>query len=219
MTLPHDIIERLDALGESHEYYDRMMRSEGEGFVRHYLNRVEERASLYREWSPVLREFAADCRRDHSCPHENMLPPRDQSKAPIYETMIKDAERPPLADKEVAVFYCLPLIAIPIARRLWPGADDRGVFLTREEIEEWQRIYSHPEDAFWWFVHMWWRVEDPPDKRTYEPAIEPSVPNGEPWLAVSGMSWGGLAGGEDADLWSWDGEKAEFVSNFYVSTF
>ena len=48
--------------------------------------------------------------------------------------------------------------AMRLAMSLWPGEDERSVFLTPEEMSRWHAIYEHPEESFWWFANSLWPV-------------------------------------------------------------
>lgn len=228
-VLPADVADRLTAVGEDPARYQDMVRSFGarhvREFVRSYAGRIETQAALYRDWSPRLRQFADQCRVANPCPSMASLPARDEAKIPIYRAMINGAERLPRRPKNEVVICRMPAMAIPIAQDLWPGADDRCVFLTPEELSEWQRIYTHPEDEFWWFIYYWWIVQDPPKPDSaLADHIRGQIPPGiDPWLAISGIQWGDLAGGEVVELWSWNGKEVTSCgvvcdSIFYRST-
>jgi hypothetical protein len=117
----------------------------------------------------------------------------------------------------------MPLIAIPIAQRLWPRDDDRTVLLTPEEESRWNEMYSHPDGSFQWFARFWWSIDDSPERefslnmpegRTFFWWDEDDVQDGEsPWLVTVGHSYGPLAGAGHQELWSWDGRQAKFVKN------
>lgn len=215
MSVPHDIANRLQALDHNPERYADMIRSEGADFVRHYVGKLEEADNLYHEWSPKLREFERRSRTKNPLTSAAALKPRDAAKLPIYESLVIESERLPHRCKNEVLICSIPLMVIPIAMALWPGSDTRCVFLTPEEVSEWHTIYEHQEDAFWWFTNYWWNIEDPPRPNSiWTHAAELTTPDAtDPWLVVSGLSWGSLAGGEAADLWSWDGTDARFVQN------
>jgi hypothetical protein len=80
-------------------------------------------------------------------------------------------------------------------------------------MAQWHTIYSHPESAFWWFIHYSWNVEDPPIPDGLWTHNERLVcpDGGEPWLVTFGVSCGSLSGFERAELWAWDGAAAKFV--------
>lgn len=220
MNVPQDIADRLQALDHDPDRYADMIRSEGADFVRGFVGKLEETARLYDEWSPKLREFARRSRANNQVKNA-ALAPRDDAKLPIYESLVTNAEQLPQQRKNEVLICNIPLVGIPIAMALWPGSDNRCVFLTPEELLEWHTIYEHPEGAFWWFTNYWWHVEDPPRPNslwTYDADLK--TPNGtDPWLVVSGLSWGSLAGGETADLWSWNGTHAQFVQNVGMCDF
>jgi hypothetical protein len=186
---------------------------DGANFVHGYLDKLIERNELFLAWSPKLRKFAEQCRRDRPLPVEADLPLRDRAKLPIYKIKIKAAGKSPDRKEKTVDICCLPLIAIPTAKRMWPTDDDRCVYLTPEELAQWQTVYSHPESAFWWFVDFWWSIEDPPKSGgLWNHDNDLALPGGgEPWLVTWGHSWGSLAGGETAELWAWNGAEAAFV--------
>lgn len=120
------------------------------------IDKIAESNSLYQKWSPKLFKFAAQCRADQPTAPEISLSDSDRAKQHIYESKIKNAERLPQKLTRNKVIVCrMPLIAISVAQRLWPGEDDNTVILTPEEKSKWADIYSHPKDTFWWFIHYW----------------------------------------------------------------
>jgi hypothetical protein len=106
------------------------------------------------------------------------------------------------------------LIGFSVAERLWPGQEDNVVLLTPNEMKQWHDFYHHPEASFWWFSYYQWEIEDPPKTIGIWADARVSVPDDEdPWLVISGLTWGSLAGGGDAKLWSWDGTRARFIDD------
>jgi hypothetical protein len=192
-----------------------MAWQEGASFAFGFMDKIAECDALYSQWSPRLREFIGECRVANPIPPLESLPARERAKLPIYDSKIETAERLPRRRRNEVLLCCLPVIGILVAQQSWPGNDERSVFLTPDELSGWQEIYKHSESSFWWFTHYWWTVEDPPTRNglwTHGKAL--TVPDGaDPWLVVSGLSWGDLAGGEDAELWSWNGEDARFVEH------
>ncbi len=221
MSLPQDILDRLQALGQAPERYEGMARSEGVDFVHRFVGELEEADRLFHEWSPRLREFAANARAANPTPTADSLSVRDKAKLPIYASLINKAERLPQRRQNEVLLCSIPFVGIATAISLWPGNDDRCILLTPDEQREWQTIYDHPPAAFRWFTEYWWHIEDPP--RPNGPWTKGMVlktrDGTEPWLVVSGMAWGSHAGGETADLWSWDGQQAEFVQNVGLCDF
>jgi hypothetical protein len=221
MSVPQDISDRLLALNHAPERYEELVRSEGADFVRCYVAKLEEADHLFHEWSPKLREFAADCRAKTPLIDAASLNPRDNAKLAIYESLITKAEQQPQQRRNEVLICSIPRLGMPIAMSLWPATDDRCVFLTPDELSEWRTIYEHHEESFWWFANYWWHIEDPPRTNSlWEQDTELNTSDGaDPWLVVSGLSWGSLAGGETADLWSWDGRQARFVRNVGICSF
>jgi hypothetical protein len=193
----------------------------GSSSVIGFLDKLAERNALYARWSPKLRDFAQECRRANPIPDLRSLPYRERAKLPIYRTRIQAREPQPRSPWNELVICRLPLIAMPIAQRLWPGHDDQAVFLTADEFARWEESYQHPENAFWWFTHYWWSIDDPPESDGPWALGEPlTVGEGaDPWLVVSGVSWSDWAGGETAEHWEWNGEVASFVRDVGVCDF
>lgn len=209
-VLPADLAHRLTALGEDPAAYQDMVHSYGARFVRMYTEGLEKAASQFREWAPKLREFADKCRAANPCPDLSTLSARDHAKLDIYRSLINEAERLPRRVNEV-VICSVPTMAIPIAQELWPGDEKRCVFLTPDELNEWNTGYTHPAGTYWWYRYYWWHIEDPPAPNSeWDDHIADKVPAGlDPWLVTSGLRWAALAGGEVVELWSWDGEEAK----------
>ncbi len=212
-AIPARLAQRMAALGEDSDDYRLVAWREGPAFLDSYLSKLAQSRDLSNQWFPQLREFAAACRLSNPVPATESLPTRELAKLPIYDSLIRRAERLAGRSEHEVLICCLPVLAIPLAQGLWPGEVDRCVFLTPEELTQWHRIYHHPEDAFWWFIHYWWVVEDPPKPDSiWTRDGELTVPHGaDPWLVVSGLRWGDMAGGENAGLWSWDGRQATLV--------
>ena len=122
---------------------------EGVDFLNGYIDTISESNDLYLKWSPKLLAFANQCRSDHPIPSENSLSDSDRAKQQIYEAKIKNAERLPQKLTHNMVTICgMPLVAISVAQRLWPGEDDNTIIQTPEEQLKWDEIYSHPNDTF-----------------------------------------------------------------------
>ena len=211
--LPFELLERIEALGADPDRFLEMTWRDGVSYTLGFLEKIEESNRLHDHWAPILLAFAKQCRLDAPPPSSAALAPRDLAKLPIYEASIHRSERLPPSRRSEALFCSIPLLAIPVALRCWPGDDERTVVLTPDEWDEWRKIYQHPDNAFWWFAHVWWRIDDPPDPDA--PGMcgkNLTLPEGEtPWLVTSGLAWGPLAGGWTTELWSWNGTSARFV--------
>jgi hypothetical protein len=221
VVIPPDIADRLTALGINPDRYAKMVRSEGADFTRSFVESLEDAAALCRHWSPKLRQLVAESRRSHPVPAVESLTACELAKRQVLETKIANAEGLGRRRRDEVVICCVPLFAMSAAQQLWLGEDDGCVLLTREELSDWEQVYQHDNSSFWWFIHNWWDIEDPP--RQDEPwrwGKPLSFPSGEsPWLVRSGLQWGMLAGGEDAELWSWNGQTARFIRTVWCSSF
>jgi hypothetical protein len=216
--LAGDLVERLTALNENPGHFREDAWRWGADSVHRYLDKVEERNALYREWSPRLLTFARNCRVQQPHPDEESLSHSFRAKQRICEEQFKHSR--PVLGRILEVAICsMPLLAIPVAQRIWAPADDRTVLLTAEEEAQWDEIYSHPEGSFEWFARFWWRIDDSPARefslsegRTFVRWDERDVQEGEnPWLVKVGHCYGPRAGAGHVELWSWNGTEAKFI--------
>ena len=178
---------------------------------------LEERNQLYREWSSRLRAFAHQCRLELPPPLEDSLSNRERAKQEIYKAILNK----PQVGRMTAAICSMPLIAIPIAQRLWAGEDDRMVLLTPAEESRWIEVYTPLEVAFQWFDCFWWNIDDSPKRENPRRPVEgrtifkwdkSEVHDGEsPWVVRVGEDHGTLDAAGRLDLWSWDGSRAKFV--------
>jgi hypothetical protein len=194
-----DLAERVAALKEDPADFREMawqLGKLGADFVYGYLDYIEERNRLYRQWSPQLRAFAAKCREDQPPPGEESLSNCERAKQRVYEEKL-NLNSPHIGPGVTVVICSMPLLAIPVAQRLWPRANDRMVILTPEEKARWNEMYLHPEGAMPWFSHYWWSIDD--------------SPKGEHrWVVTVGQSYLGSGCGR-SELWSWNGRQAKFI--------
>lgn len=210
-----ELAQRLVLIDEDPAVYRESAWQFGEGF-KQFVDMLEERHSLYRDWSPRLYDFAKECRERNPCPSERSLSNAEREMQRIYEAKLDQ----PKVNRENRVAICrMPLLAIPVAHRIWPKDLPHTVILTPEEEQTWNEIYTHSQDAPWWFAHFWWIVDDSPEPpSSADNPLAPrwsieDVPDGQtPWLVNIGFSRGPLAGGGNTELWSWDGTKASLVT-------
>ena len=217
--IPHDFAEHLFVMNEDPQVYREIAWRGDAEFHRGYIDKISESYELYQKWFPKLLAFADRCRADQPAPPESSLSSSDRAKQKIYETKIKNAEHLPqkLTQNKVIV-CCMPLVAISVAKRLWPEESNSTVILTPEEKSRWNEIYSHPKDEFWWFIHYWWHIDDSPEQKwslgdsEFYNWYDNDVPEGSsPWLVHSGLQWGSLFGGSKTELWTWDGNHCKFI--------
>lgn len=204
-----DHVQRLLSIGEDPSEYRERAWQAGDSFVS-TIEMLEDCYNRYHEWSPKLRQFAGKCREELPEPSDDSLDRRDRAKQHIYENKIKNADR--LLQRRPTVTICrMPLLAIPVARRLWPGQDDSTILLTPEEHTRWGEAYSHPQYSLWWFVHYWWHIDDAPQLEISTGDLTLSKPHSL-WRVTSGLQWGPLFGSCNTELWSWDGTDCKYIS-------
>ena len=164
--------------------------------------------------APRLRAFANECRKAQPPPDADSLSNSDREKQRIYETKLSTHVLEPGV---LLALCCMPLIAIPIAQRLWPH-NERNVFLTHEENKQWHDLHCHPDDPFQWWNDFTWNIHDSPERDFWMlPGFlqddKNDLKDGEvPWLVTVGHSSGPLFGSGHWELWSWDGTQAKFVN-------
>jgi hypothetical protein len=217
--LPGEILARVEEQDEDPEVYRKLTWLFGTRRTRGLLDWRKEQAKLYRQWAPRLRAFAAKCRKTNRPPPDRSLSIRDHEKQRICELTCQQS----IVGLPNTVTICsMPLIALPVAQRLWPS-DDGIVLLTPEEESQWNELYS-PDTGDWgWLRSWWWIIDDSPQREaTFENSGETititrwregDVPDGEsPWLVHVGECAGPLSGSGHMEWWSWDGKRAKFVS-------
>ena len=218
--VPRDIAERLAALNEDPADFRDMAWRDGADFAHGFINKLEERNKLYQQWFPRLRAFADKCREDQPVPVDESLSMCDRAKQQIFQGKLNH-NRPVLGRDKTAAICSMPLLAFPVAQRLWPRDEGRIVLLTPEEERQWDEIYSHPEGSFQWYARFWWIIDDSPERefslsegRPFVWWEEKDMQEGEnAWLVKVGQCDGPLAGVGHVELWSWNGTEAKFIKN------
>ncbi|MFT3880590.1 MAG: hypothetical protein QM703_13115 [Gemmatales bacterium] len=216
--LPHDLAARVAALHANHEYYREMTWQHGTNFTHEFLNKKEETQKLYLEWFPRLRAFADQCRIDYPLPTDESLSNSERAQQQIYQDKFGHGMQALGREMSVTI-CCMPALAISIADRLWPRNNIHTILLTRDEKEQWNEMYTHPEGSFEWFSQYSWHVDTSPEQKIvlsddytitqWEPEDIPQ--NEQPWL-VSVSQWHGpLSAAGHTELWTWNGSQARFI--------
>lgn len=217
-VLPPDIVEHLDALDLNQEYFRDMTWQEGTEFTHDFLNRVEESNGLCAKWTPRLAEFAATCRTQLPPPLLNSLSATERAQQKIYAEKLQSTDF--TSSRRVAICQ-IPLLAIAVARQLWPQDNDRVFLLTPDERRRWDEMYLHPEGAMPWFSYYWWSIDTMPGFPFSMSELDEfnirdddySLADGEcRWYLDFGEMHGSLNGGGRTELWAWNGNRARFVA-------
>ena len=113
------------------------------------------------------------------------------------------------------MIFLAPLHALSLVQQAWPGTVRNAVYMTSEEWKEWNEVYQPSDEGFWWHALQWWSIEcEIPELSIWFLEEKPVFPPGiMPMLVTYGLMWGDMAGGETADLWSWDSERETFIEN------
>ena len=214
--IPAGLAERMRVWNVDFEIFRTFVWRDGVDAMHRLIDDLERRDRLCEELSPRLRAFAQSCREERPAPSNESLSEVDRAKQRVFEKTFGDH---PVYGRSFAI-CSMPLIAIPVARRLWPRQERRMVFLTPDEETRWNKADSHPEDALEWCSHFWWRLDDCCGRewviyeRTF--TFEKDLRNGEAaWVVTMGDSYGGQYGCENVDLWSWDGKDARFIRQLF----
>lgn len=203
MTLPPDIIEEANRLGESVKAIEFVAKSEGVEFARYFLSRISDSSKAFNEWFPQLKAFADSKRADLPIPTRQGLKGLDQAILDILAPKIVDAERVPIRNHFTAAIFTAPIVAHSILQVEWPSTYRNPVFLTPQELREWNEIYSGPEDSAWWYAFQDWDVvaNPQPDSFWMEHCRYAVGDDSIPLLVSWGLQWGSMAGGQTAELW------------------
>jgi hypothetical protein len=97
-----------------------------------------------------------------------------------------------------------------------------AVLLLEEEQERWfTEVYPVDQEAFWWYTVAWWSLREGLAGENAESICRdyPIAEGSSYWVIVSGIQWGGLAGGANHELWRWDGRRAEFIEVYCIDTY
>jgi hypothetical protein len=222
--------QRLARLGYATDadlkFWQALWQSEGEKFFWGFLHQEEQAAEEYRRWFPRLQTFAAECRRTNPVPAVDTFSTveREQYRvllAKMQEFMASEDRRCILARKpHQATILSTTQVGLAAAQQVF--GDTEAVLLQEEERERWfSEIYGADYEAFWWYAFAWLSLreglagEDEESIRRHYP-----LPAGSSyWVVVSGVQWGGLAGGANHELWRWDGRRAEFIEVWCIDTY
>jgi hypothetical protein len=203
-----------------------MVWRDGPSSVHQLLNRLDDTAAEYRRWSPVLRNFAADCRQRAPAPHvESLAAParaqyrilRDKMRlfAESKDGLVILTPRP-----HVLAVLSTSRVGLPAANALFSGSG--AVILEESDRRRWfTEVHEVQHDALWWFAFAWWTIDDNVVDEVPEPIRRqvPATPGTSYWVLKSGAQWGPLAGGGRSELWQWDGERAEFIEEYEAFDF
>lgn len=130
----------------------------------------------------------------------------DAATKRILEGKIRDSERVPCDGDFTAAIFTAPIHVLDCVIALWPSTYRNAVFLTPDELRAWRTIYEaeEPDQDSWWFVFQEWDVQlnPPSDSFWLEDSAAHCDAGMTPVLIVCGLSWGSLAGGQRAELWS-----------------
>ncbi len=197
------MVKEIERLGRSVASMERLASEEGLDFARYFLNEWTAASRAFEEWFPRLLDFEREKRISAPLPTDSQLSSDDWICRRILEPKIGPDERAPHAGKYGAVIFTAPLAVLPLLLRSWPAQYPNPVFLTTQELSEWHSIYDDHVDAYDWCSLQHWDVEfDPTEDSFWMQDCGYQIPGGaRSAIASWGLSWGGLAGGETAELW------------------
>ncbi|MBN1908666.1 MAG: hypothetical protein JW818_02915 [Pirellulales bacterium] len=222
---PKEIAARLACLDESPNLWHWLVDDLGTESARLYISSLEESAALANTWYPKLKQLEEQCRAENPLPSIGDFTPAERAQYDLYCQKIGEDERP-RRNAYDALFFSLPPVGLVAAADLWPGREERTVFLTPSEWQKWHGIYEHPDEAFWWFTNYHWEIKTSPSPEdfSFSPEGQADVlanhilpENAVWWVFQHGMAWGSLAGSYQAELWAWDGTHATFVDDLWLA--
>jgi hypothetical protein len=228
MSLGADTLERLARFGYTSEaelrHWREVAELEGRGFVEGYLDRLEEAATEYHRWFPRLQTYADECRRAVPVPAVDQfsIDEREQHRillAKMRGFVGSEDSRCVLARRPFqAAILSTTRVGLAAAAEVFGGSG--AVILEESEREHWFRgVYRPDPEAFWWYAIAWWTLREPTDLELAELQCPPLPRGSSYWEVISGVQWGSLAGGANHELWRWDGERAEPLDVYMVTTY
>jgi hypothetical protein len=230
VALSDKAVRRLAALGVTGEaalrFWTDIWQSEGESFFWRFVEKEEEAAAEYRRWFPRLQAFAAECRRTLPAPVVSGLPAAEREQHRVLlgkmrEFMASEDSSCVMGRKaNQAAIVSTMRVGLAAAQEVFGGTG--AVVLEESERERWfAEVYRPAEEGFWWYAFAWWTLlEGLPEGGEESIRTSYPIPAGNSyWVVVSGVQWGGLAGGANHELWRWDGTRAEFIEVYCIDTY
>jgi hypothetical protein len=203
----------IDRLGLDRGRFQWIVDEEGLDFGKSCLSQRTKESKLFDKWFPRLTEFARSIRSQSPFPSSDGLGLLDAATLRILEPKVADAEHVPCLGNFTAAFFTAPLHVLPFVTTSWPSTYRNPVFLTPDELKEWQQIYDADEkdQESWWFVFQHWDTEINPAADSFWLRDRPVQPAKGRTLALisCGLYWGSLAGGSVAELWEIDADGTE----------
>lgn len=197
------MLNEIERLGESLDRIEWVAREENLDFARYFLKRLTESSRLFDKWFPMLKDFELAKRSATLIPSDDQLTSDDLIARRILQPKIAAAERVPQNGNFCAAFFTAPLCVLSIVTNEWPSEYRNAIFLTPDELDEWNTQYNEPDDAHWWYCFQNWNVEfNPSSDSFWLEGSEYAIPDGaSSAIATWGTSWGSLAGGITGELW------------------
>ncbi|WP_283431300.1 hypothetical protein [Neorhodopirellula lusitana] len=176
---------------------------------------------MFDKWYPNLQDFSQTKRAATPIPRNDHFTANDVLARRILEPKIAPSERVPQRGNCCAAFFTAPLAVLPLVMNEWPSEYRNAVFLTPDELREWNSQYDEPEDARWWYCFQNWDVDfDPPSDSFWLEHSEYVIPaHARSAIATWGLSWGSLAGGVKAELWSIENGTEQLMGLLGDATF
>ena len=208
-----EMCAEIDRLGLERNWFQWVVDEEGLEFGRFALTQRTKESQLFDKWYPRLTDFVADKRRQNPFPDQRLMGVLDAATQRILEPKIRDAERVPCGGNFTAAFFSAPLHILPFVVSQWPSTYEHAVFMTPDELAEWQQIYDAEESdkESWWHVFQDWDAQlNPASDSFWLRDMTVQQPDGVTTvLIVWGLCWGSLAGGHRAELWGIDSDGSE----------
>jgi hypothetical protein len=222
--LTSEMRAEIDRLGLDQERFQRTVDNEGLEFGKFCLSHCSKEANLFERWYPRLTEYCIAKRSQSPFPNKDSLDLVDAATFRILEPKIRNCEHVPCRGNFTVAFFTAPLHVLPLVAQLWQSSYRHAVFLTPEELAEWQRIYASEEadQDSWWFIFQDWNAEIKPfpDPCWLKEASFEDAPGLTYVLITCGLSWGLLAGGYKTELWSIDkAGKESFVLDVCIADY
>ncbi len=231
MSLNAKAIKRLARLGYKSEAdlypWLKIWHFDGETCFWSFLESTEGAAEEYRLWFPRLKAFEAECRRVSPVPAMADFSSAERAQYQILLTRLRE-----YASSREGRFLLTEsrhrtlILSLPRFGLAAPYAVmDRSKVAVLEETES-QRwaydIYKTKCELFSWYEHASWSIGEKSDPDKYEISVcdEYPIPQGSVYWFETWCSFAGdLAGSIEYNLWSWNGECAQFIINYALDTF